>query len=176
MTEWILLGISGVLMVACGVFVAAESAFLAVDRALVEQRASAGDRGAQGTLAALRTLSTQLSGAQLGITITNLTIGFLAEPALGVILQAPISGLGLSGAAARSVSYGLALAVSAIVTMLVGELIPKNIAVALPMATAAATNWPQRAFTTLMAWPIRGLNGTANAIVRLLGTEPTRPY
>jgi CBS domain containing-hemolysin-like protein len=172
MTEWILLGISGVLMLACGVFVAAESAFLAVDRALVEQRASAGDRGAQGTLEALRTLSTQLSGAQLGITITNLTIGFLAEPALGVILRTPIRGLGLSETAAHSVSYGLALALSAIVTMLVGELIPKNIAVALPMATAAATNWPQRGFTTLMAWPIRGLNGTANAIVRLLGTEP----
>lgn len=172
MTEWILLGISGVLMVACGVFVAAESSFLAVDRALVEQRASAGDRGAQGTLTALRSLSTQLSGAQLGITITNLTIGFLAEPAFGKILQGPIQGLGLSTAAAHSVSYGLALAVSAVTTMLVGELIPKNIAVALPMATAAATNWPQRMFTTLMAWPIRGLNGTANAIVRLLGTEP----
>lgn len=172
MTEWILLVVSVVLMVACGVFVAAESSFLAVDRPLVEQQAAAGDRGAEGVLKALQTLSTQLSGAQLGITITNLTIGFLAEPALGKILQDPINAAGLHGAAAHSVSYGVALAVSAVVTMLIGELIPKNIAVAKPMATAAATNWPQRMFTTLMAWPIRGLNGTANALVRLLGTEP----
>jgi CBS domain containing-hemolysin-like protein len=159
-------------MVVCGVFVAAESSFLAVDRALVEQRAAAGDGGAQGTLQALRSLSTQLSGAQLGITITNLSIGFLAEPALGQLLRGPLRGVGLSEGAGRSVAYAVALAVSAIVTMLVGELIPKNIAVALPMATAAATQWPQRAFTRLMAWPIRTLNGTANAVVRFLGTEP----
>jgi CBS domain containing-hemolysin-like protein len=172
MTEWLLLGVSVLLMVACGVFVAAESSFLAVDRPLVEQRAAAGDTGAQGTLRALRSLSTQLSGAQLGITITNLSIGFLAEPALGVLLREPMRSLGLSTAASHSVAYAVALAVSAIVTMLVGELIPKNIAVALPMATAAATQWPQRAFTRLMGWPIRALNGTANAIVRFLGTEP----
>jgi CBS domain containing-hemolysin-like protein len=172
MTEWILLGVSIVLMVMCGIFVAAESSFLAVDRALVEQRAAAGDRGAQGTLKALRTLSTQLSGAQLGITITNLTIGFLAEPALGALLEGPMHALGLEDPAAHSVSYGVALTVSALVTMLVGELIPKNIAVAMPLATASATNWMQRMFTRLMAWPIRALNGTANAIVRMLGTEP----
>jgi CBS domain containing-hemolysin-like protein len=56
--------------------------------------------------------------------------------------------------------------------MLIGELIPKNIAVAVPLPTAIATQLPQRAFTTLMAWPIRLLNGTANALVRMLGVEP----
>jgi CBS domain containing-hemolysin-like protein len=170
--EWILLGVSAVLMCACGLFVAAESSFLAVDRPLVERRAASGDRGAQGTLLALRSLSTQLSGAQLGITITNLTIGFLAEPALGTLLRGPMAAVGTPDAMTHTVAYGIALVVSTIVTMLVGELIPKNIAVALPMATAAATQWPQRAFTRVMAWPIRLLNGVANAIVRMLGVEP----
>jgi CBS domain containing-hemolysin-like protein len=170
--EWILLGVSAVLMVACGLFVAAESSFLAVDRPLVERRAAAGDRGAEGTLLALRTLSTQLSGAQLGITITNLAIGFLAEPALGTLLRTPMAAVGVPGPMVHTVAYALALALSTVVTMLVGELIPKNIAVALPMPTAAATQWPQRAFTRVMAWPIRLLNGVANAVVRLLGVEP----
>jgi CBS domain containing-hemolysin-like protein len=170
--EWILLGVSAVLMVACGLFVAAESSFLAVDRPLVERRAAAGDRGAQGTLVALRSLSTQLSGAQLGITITNLGIGFLAQPALGTLLRGPMAAVGTPAAMNHTLAYAAALIVSTIVTMLIGELIPKNIAVALPMATAAATQWPQRAFTRVMGWPIRFLNGVANAIVRMLGVEP----
>jgi CBS domain containing-hemolysin-like protein len=170
--EWILLGVSAVLMCACGLFVAAESSFLAVDRPLVERRAASGDRGAQGTLLALQSLSTQLSGAQLGITITNLTIGFLAEPALGTLLRAPMAAVGTPDAMIHTLAYGVALVVSTIVTMLIGELIPKNIAVALPMATAAATQWPQRAFTRVMGWPIRLLNGVANAVVRMLGVEP----
>jgi CBS domain containing-hemolysin-like protein len=170
--EWILLGVSAVLMLACGLFVAAESAFLAVDRPLVERRAASGDRGAQGTLIALQSLSTQLSGAQLGITITNLAIGFLAEPALGTLLRGPMEAVGTPAAMVHTFAYAIALVVSTIVTMLVGELIPKNLAVALPMATAAATQWPQRAFTHVMGWPIRLLNGVANAIVRMLGVEP----
>jgi CBS domain containing-hemolysin-like protein len=170
--EWILLGVSAVLMVACGLFVAAESSLLAVDRPLVEQRAADGDRGSQGVLRALESLSTQLSGAQLGITITNLAIGFLSEPAIGVLLREPISDLGVSTAASHTVAYVVALILSTVVTMLIGELIPKNIAVAIPLATAVATQLPQRAFTRVMAWPIRLLNGTANALVRMIGVEP----
>jgi CBS domain containing-hemolysin-like protein len=172
MTEWLLLLLSVSLMVGCGVFVAAEFSFVTVDRATVERGAEAGDRRAKGTLAALRTLSTQLSGAQLGITITNLVIGFLAEPALGTLLRGPFENLGLDGGSARATAYALALVVSTVVTMLVGELIPKNIALALPRATAAVTQLPQRAFTRAMAWPIRALNGLANAILRMLGVEP----
>lgn len=172
MTAWLLLAISFALMVACGLFVAAEFSLVTVDRASVERAAAAGDRRARGTLSALRTLSTQLSGAQLGITITNLAIGFLAEPAIGQLLQDPLAAVGLSGGGLRVASYGLALVISTLVTMLVGELIPKNIALALPRRTAAATQLFQRAFTKLMAWPIRLLNGTANRTVRSFGIEP----
>jgi CBS domain containing-hemolysin-like protein len=172
MTEWLLLGASLLLMLACGVFVAAEFSFVTVDRATVERAAEAGDRGAQGTLVALRSLSTQLSGAQLGITITNLAIGYLAEPAIGTLLRGPLTSAGLEGGALRGVAYGIALVLSTVVTMLVGELVPKNFALALPQRTAALTQLPQRAFTRAMAWPIRGLNGMANSILRTLGVEP----
>lgn len=173
MTEWLLLAVAFALMLTCGVFVAAEFSFVTVDRATIERDAAAGDRAAVGTLLALRSLSTQLSGAQLGITITNLVIGFLAEPALGTLLRGPLEGLGLEGGALRGISYGIAIALSTIVTMLVGELIPKNFALALPQRTAAITQLPQRGFTRAMAWPIRALNGVANAILRAMGVEPT---
>jgi CBS domain containing-hemolysin-like protein len=172
MTEWLLLATSLLLMLACGVFVAAEFSFVTVDRATIERDAEAGDKGAQGTLLALRSLSTQLSGAQLGITITNLAIGFLAEPAIGKLLHDPLESAGLQDGALKGVSYGIALIVSTVVTMLVGELVPKNFALALPQRTAALTQWPQRAFTRAMAWPIRALNGLANTILRALGVEP----
>ena len=159
-------------MLACGVFVAAEFSFVTVDRATVERDAEAGDRSAAGTLAALRTLSTQLSGAQLGITITNLAIGFLAEPAIGTLLRGPLSDAGLEDGALRGTSYAIALLLSTIVTMLVGELIPKNFALALPRQTAALTQLPMRAFTRSMAWPIKGLNESANRILRAMGVEP----
>jgi CBS domain containing-hemolysin-like protein len=172
MTEWLLLATSFLLMLACGVFVAAEFSFVTVDRATIERAAVAGDKRSQGTLTALRTLSTQLSGAQLGITITNLAIGYLAEPAIGKLLHDPLEAIGLTDGALKAVAYGVAIVLSTIVTMLVGELVPKNIALALPMATANRTQFAQRVFTKVMAWPIRALNGLANAILRSLGVEP----
>jgi CBS domain containing-hemolysin-like protein len=171
-TEWHLLFTSFLLMLACGVFVAAEFSFVTVDRATIEREAAAGDRGAQGTLKALRSLSTQLSGAQLGITITNLAIGFLAEPAIGRLLHDPLTSLGLTGGGLSAASYAVALILSTIVTMLVGELIPKNLALSLPAKTAGYTQWMQRAFTKSMAWPIRGLNNMANRTLLWLGVEP----
>ena len=172
MTEWLLLGLSLILMLACGVFVAAEFSFVTVDRATVERQAAAGSARSAGTLKALRSLSTQLSGAQLGITITNLAIGFLAEPAIGKLLHDPLEAAGLEGTPARVTAYVLALLVSTFVTMLVGELVPKNLALALPIQVAGLTQLPQRAFTKAMAWPINLLNGVANTILRSIGVEP----
>ncbi|MDX6234116.1 MAG: magnesium and cobalt exporter, family [Nocardioidaceae bacterium] len=172
MTEWLLLGLSLLLMLSCGVFGAAEYSLVTVDRATVERAADSGDKRAQGTLAALRTLSTQLSGAQLGITITNLAIGFLAEPAIGKLLHDPLKSLGLTDGALKAVAYAIALVLSTIVTMLVGELVPKKLALSLPLQVARRTQFAQRSFTKLMAWPIRLLNGIANAILRSLGVEP----
>jgi CBS domain containing-hemolysin-like protein len=171
-TEWLLLLLSLVLVAACGAFVAAEFSFVTVDRASVERAAEAGDRRAQGTLAALHTLSTQLSGAQLGITITNLAIGFLAEPAISRLVAGPLGSAGVPRGAVPGISIVLGLAIGTALTMVFGELVPKNLAIANPLGTARAMQGLQRSFTRSMAWPIRFLNGTANRVVRAFGVEP----
>ncbi|HET6667836.1 MAG TPA: hemolysin family protein [Intrasporangium sp.] len=172
LTEWILLGISLLLVLACGVFVAAEFALVTVDRSAVERAASAGDTSAVGVQRALRSLSTQLSGAQVGITVTNLAIGFLAEPAIASLVDGPLEAAGLPEGAVHPVALTFALALSTALTMIFGELVPKNLAIAEPLGTARATQGFQRGFTTVMHVPIRLLNGSANALVRRLGIEP----
>jgi len=172
MTEWLLLGASLLLVLACGGFVAAEFALVTVDRGLVDRLAEDGDHGALGTQRALRSLSTQLSGAQVGITVTNLAIGFLAEPAIAELVRGPLAAAGLSEGAVGPVAITLALVLATALTMIYGELVPKNLAIAEPLRTARATQGFMRGFTTAMAIPIRLLNGSANALVRRLGIEP----
>src|SRR3954451_11861218 len=90
------LAIALLLVVACGAYVAAEFSLLTVDRPTLERAAEAGGKGAQGVLAGLRSLSTQLSGAQVGITVTNLLIGFLAEPAIAGLVKPALEDAGAS--------------------------------------------------------------------------------
>ena len=172
MIEALLLLASVALVLACGVFVAAEFAFVTVDRAAVDRAATEGSRGAQGVQQALRSLSTQLSGAQVGITVTNLAIGFLAEPAIAQLVRGPLEALGMPSSAVPAVSVAIGLFLATAFTMVFGELVPKNLAIAKPLGTAKATQGLQRGFTTVMRLPIRLLNGSANAIVRSLGIEP----
>jgi CBS domain containing-hemolysin-like protein len=172
MTEWLLLAAALLLILACGVFVAAEFSFVTVDRNQVEQAAASGDAGAAGVQTALRSLSTQLSGAQVGITLTNLAIGFLAEPAIAELIRDPLAALGVPDGAVSPIAITIALVLSTVLTMIFGELVPKNLAIARPMVTAKATQRFQRGFTSINRGPIRVLNGAANAIVRRLGVEP----
>ncbi|WP_122817486.1 hemolysin family protein [Nocardioides pantholopis] len=171
-TSLLLLALALLLVLACGVFVAAEFALVTVDRNKVEQAAEAGDPGAQGVRVALRQLSTQLSGAQIGITVTNLGIGFLAEPAIAGLIRDPLSALGTPDSAVSPIAVALGLVISTVLTMLFGELVPKNLAIALPLRTARATQRTMRLFTAVNKIPIRILNGAANALVRRLGIEP----
>ncbi len=172
MTAWLLLAVTVLLVAACGLFVAAEFSLVTVDRAGVDRAAEAGDPGAAGVQAALRSLSTQLSGAQVGITVTNLAIGFLAEPAIATIVREPLEGLGVPEGGVAPIALAIALALSTAATMIFGELVPKNLAIAAPMPTARFTQRFQRFFTAANALPIRLLNGSANALVRRLGVEP----
>lgn len=151
-------------------FVAAEFSLVTVDRAEIARRASAGDQAAQTVQRALRQLSFQLSGAQLGITLTALLTGYLAEPALARLLVAPLRPL--VGHYTGGVSHALALVIATVVSMLFGELVPKNAALARPMPIARATAGPQRRFSMIFAWLIRALNGSANWVVRRFGVEP----
>ncbi|GAB2458006.1 hemolysin family protein [Nocardioides hungaricus] len=172
MSEWLLLAAALLLILACGVFVAAEFSFVTVDRNQVDQAAASGDAAAAGVQAALRSLSTQLSGAQVGITLTNLAIGYLAEPSIADLIREPLVSTGVPDGAVSPVAITIALVLSTVLTMLFGELVPKNLAIARPMATAKATQRLQRGFTSVNRGPIRVLNGAANAIVRRFGIEP----
>lgn len=172
MTEIASLIVALALVAACGVFVAAEFSLVTVDRATVEKALAEDRRGAAGTAMALRTLSTQLSGAQVGITITNLAIGFLAEPSVARLIDGPLARTGLPDGAVDPVALTLSLTLATAVTMIFGELVPKNLAIARPLETAIATQGLQRGFTRANGWAIRILNGWANAILRLLGVQP----
>ncbi|MGY4719315.1 hemolysin family protein [Naumannella cuiyingiana] len=170
--SWVLLAIAIALVFLCGIFVAAEFSFVTVDRGQVRREAEAGDRAAQGLDKALTQLSTQLSGAQVGITLTNLAIGFLAEPAVAELLRTPLAAAGVPEMAIGPIALGAALVAANVVTMVYGELVPKNLAIAAPMRTAKLTQLPMRIITAALYVPIRLCNGAANAIVRLLGFEP----
>lgn len=169
--EWVLIGIGILLVLACGAFVAAEFALVTLDRPSLERAAARGERGAPGALLAVRSLSTQLSGAQVGITVTNLAIGFIAEPSIAELVRGPLESLGIGGDAVRGVSVGIALFLATAATMVFGELVPKNLAIARPLETAKAVQGFQRGFTRAMAWPISFLNGIANAILHRFGLE-----
>ncbi|MFE6225299.1 hemolysin family protein [Streptomyces sp. NPDC057854] len=171
MTEVLLLLLALALTLACAVFVAAEFSLTTVERGELERAAEAGERGAEGALRAVRGLTVQLSGAQLGITVTSLVIGMLAEPSLAALLRDPLEAIGL-GAAAPSVATVLGVALSTVVLMVIGELVPKNWAISRPLAVAKVVANPQRGFTAAFGPFIRHLNGTANRFVRRSGLEP----
>ena len=153
-------------------FVAGEFALVAADRAKVEHLADKGDRGAISTLKALKTLSFQLSGAQLGITVTSLLVGFIVRPTLGEALIPAVEALGLPPDAVEGVAVGTALAFATAVQMVLGELIPKNLAIAEPLRVSSLLATPFRLINASLKPLIVALNATANATVRLLGIEP----
>ncbi|MFD9864051.1 hemolysin family protein [Streptomyces alboflavus] len=171
MTEVLLLLLALLLTLACAVFVAAEFSLTTVERGDLERAAEAGERGAGGALKAVRSLTFQLSGAQLGITVTSLVIGMLAEPSLAALLRGPLASAGLGGAAS-SVATVLGVVLSTVVLMVVGELVPKNWAISRPLAVAKVVADPQRGFTAAFGPFIHHLNNTANRFVRRFGLEP----
>jgi CBS domain containing-hemolysin-like protein len=173
MTELLLLGVAVLLSVACGAFVAAEFSLTTVERSELERAVERGEVGAPGALKAVRNLTFQLSGAQLGITVTNLIVGMLAEPSIAKLIRGPLQALGASPSVASSTALVIGTALSTIVLMVVGELVPKNWAISSPLAVAKVVAPPQRIFTAAFKPFISHLNNTANRILRRLGMEPT---
>nr|WP_203718820.1 hemolysin family protein [Asanoa siamensis] len=151
-------------------FVAAEFGLVTVDRAEIDRRATGGDKRAGTVRKALHSLSFQLSGAQLGITIAALLTGYTAEPALAKLFRPVIEPL--AHESTRTVTTILALALATLLSMLFGELIPKNAALARPMSAVLATVVPLRMFSATFRWLIAVLNTSANWVVRRLGIEP----
>ncbi|QUW89775.1 hemolysin family protein [Streptomyces sp. V17-9] len=172
MTEVLLLLVAILLSLACGAFVAAEFSLTTVERGELERAAARGERGATSALKGVRNLTFQLSGAQLGITVTNLVVGMLAEPSVAALISGPLEDLGMSGSAASSLALVLGTALSTVFLMIVGELVPKNWAISSPLAVAKRVGGPQRWFSTAFRPFITHLNNTANRVVRRFGVEP----
>ncbi len=172
MVAWLLLAIGVLLTIGTALFVAAEFSLVSLDRPTVERAVAAGDTRAEGVLTAVRSLSTQLSGAQVGITLTTLVVGYLVEPSLATLLSGPLTSAGLAADAVEPVAVGLGLLVATVFSMIFGELLPQNLGISVPLATAKVVAGPQRAFTRAVLPLITLLNGSANAFLRRFGVEP----
>jgi len=172
MNEWLGLALGVVLTVGTGLFVAAEFALVNLDRHELEGRRAAGERGLSPTIAALRITSTHLSSAQLGITLTTLLTGYTFEPAMSKLLEGPLTDLGVPDDLVRPVGATTGVLVATLMSMILGELVPKNFALAVPLATAKAVVPFQRAFTWVFGPLVAVLNNSANALIRRMGVEP----
>ena len=172
MTEWLMV-LAGVgLTMGTALFVATEFSLVALDRPTVQKAVDSGDARAETVLGSLRRLSTQLSAAQVGITLTTLVLGFLTTPSLGKLLQTPLRALGLAGTTLDSVASTLALAIATVFSMVFGELLPQFLGISAPLATAKVVTMPVRVFATVSRPLIVVLNGSANLFLRALGITP----
>lgn len=170
--EWILLGIGVVLTIGTGLFVASEFALVNLDRSELEARQSRGEKRLGPTISALKITSTHLSSAQLGITLTTLLTGYTMEPAISTLLAGPLTALGVPEGAVRPVGSVMAILAATLLSMIVGELVPKNFALSLPRQTAKVVIPFQWAFTTVLRPAIVFLNNSANTLLRAMGVDP----
>ncbi len=170
--DYVMLGVGLLLTVGTGLFVASEFALVNLDRAELEARQARGESRLALTISALKHTSTHLSSAQLGITLTTLLTGFTMEPALSNLLSPVFISWGVAEAAVRPISTVIAMFVATVLSMIFGELVPKNFALALPRATAKLVVPFQVAFTTIFKPAVVVLNESANAMLRAVGIEP----
>ena len=174
----ILFAVLGVLLfvlltVGTGLAVAAEFSLTALERSTVDANVrQVGDRRALTVQKAHRTLSFQLSGAQVAITLTTLITGYLAEPLIGELVRPLFAATGLSDAVAAGIAVVVALVLATTLSMILGEMVPKNIAIAQPLRTARAVAGYHSRFSALFRWLITLMNNSANFLVRKFGVEP----
>jgi CBS domain containing-hemolysin-like protein len=169
------LGLLAVVALTLGtaVAVASEFSLTALERSRVDRHAAeVDDRRARAVARAHRTLSFQLSGCQLAITITTLVTGYIAEPAVAAFIRPALTALGVPDRFAGGLATTLALLLATALSMVFGELVPKNVAIADPLRTARAVVWLQAGFARSLRLVIAALNAAANAIVRAVGVEP----
>ncbi|HXF01874.1 MAG TPA: CNNM domain-containing protein, partial [Arthrobacter sp.] len=169
--EWIQIAAGMLLILGTGFFVAVEFALVALDQPTVQRAIDKGDRGAVPLMKCLKSLSTQLSSCQLGITLTTLLTGFLMEPAISSLLRPPLAALGLAEAVIQPIGAVVAMVIATLLSMLLGELVPKNASIALPMAVGKLVARPQLVFTAVFKPFVLMLNGFANKVLHLFGLE-----
>ena len=172
MTEWLLV-LAGVgLTIGTAVFVAAEFAFVALDKTTVQKAIEQGDTAAKPVLTSLSQLSTQLSAAQVGITLTTLVLGYLAQPSVGKLLHTPLSAAGVPASAVEPSATAVALVIATLFSMAFGELLPQFLGISAPLRTAKVVALPVRVFSVATKPLIIVLNGSANLVLRVFGITP----
>ena len=152
-------------------FVGAEFAVMSVRRAQIEPLAE-DSRRARSVLYGLRHLSLMLAGAQLGITLCSLGLGAVAEPAVAHLLEGALAAAHVPEALLHPIAFAVALTIVVFLHMVLGEMVPKNLAIAAPERAALALVPPLVGFTRVASPVLRLLNGIANAGLRLMGVEP----
>ncbi|MGP6173273.1 hemolysin family protein [Corynebacterium sp. A21] len=156
-----------------GLFVAIEFALTGLERSTVDNHVKEkGDRSARAVQRDFKNLSFVLSGAQLGITVTTLATGFLAEPILAKYFSPLLDLFNLPESTSNTVAVILALIVATFLSMVFGELVPKNMAITKPLGTARFVVHPVHWFNMIFKWFIKSMNVSANFLVRKLGIEP----
>jgi CBS domain containing-hemolysin-like protein len=156
------------------IFVAAEFSLTTLERSTVDANARGGTRRDGYVQRAHRTLSFQLSGAQLGISITTLVTGYLTEPLVAELPHPALDAFGISDRVADGIIAFVALVIVTSLSMIFGELVPKYLAVARPLPTARAVAGLQLLFSVVFTPAIRLTNGAANWVLRKLGVEPAQ--
>jgi CBS domain containing-hemolysin-like protein len=172
MTEWLLVLAGVVLTIGTAFFVVAEFAFVALDKTTVQRAIDAGDTSAKPVLASLRQLSTQLSASQVGITLTTLVLGYIAQPSIGALLHTPLGAIGLPARGVAATATALALVIATLFSMLFGELLPQFLGISAPLASAKLVALPVRVFSVITRPLIIVLNGSANLVLKAFGITP----
>jgi CBS domain containing-hemolysin-like protein len=161
------------LLAANAFFVAVEFALVASRRTKLESMAEEGHAGARRALGSISNLSLQLAGAQLGITIASLLLGFVAEPAIAHGLESLLHDVvQLPESVTTTIGFVVALSIVVFFHMVLGEMVPKNIAIAGPERTLLLLDLPNRAYLAVFRPVLFVLNGLANAAIRAVGVEP----
>ncbi|TYK50429.1 hemolysin family protein [Actinomadura decatromicini] len=161
-----------VLTAATGYFVAQEFAYVAADRATLEQAAARGDTSARRAVKVIGRLSFMLSGAQLGITMTTLVVGFIAKPALAELIRPLLDVLGVPEGATGAIALAAGFVLATLIQMLLGELFPKNLALARAEALARALAASTLFYLTVAGPVIRLFDRSAERLLRAVGVEP----
>ncbi|MBZ5734043.1 hemolysin family protein [Nocardioides sp. TRM66260-LWL] len=172
MSDLAAVGLAVVLLALNAFFVGAEFALVSSRRSQIEPRAQAGSRMARSTLRAMEQVSLMMAGAQLGITICSLGLGAVGEPAVAHLLEPVLHAAGLPDGLLHPLAFTIALLVVVFLHVVLGEMVPKNIAIAGPDRAALLLGPPLLAIVTVLRPLIAALNACANAILRALRVEP----
>ncbi len=153
-------------------FVGAEFALISARRTEIEPRAEAGSRAAKITLGAMENVSLMMAGAQLGITICSVGLGYIAEPALAHLIEPLFDAVGIPSSLLHPVAFAIALSVVVYLHVVLGEMVPKNIALARPERAAMVLGPPLVMIVRILHPAIASLNWIANHVLRAVGVEP----